>query len=73
VEGWKTLHNEELYNLNTSSSISRVIKSMKISWMGHIASMGKMHTKFWFGNLKKRDCLDYIGNDGIILRWILRK
>jgi hypothetical protein len=32
------------------------------------------HIQFWWGNLRKRDHLEYPGVDGrIILRWILRK
>jgi hypothetical protein len=32
--GWRTLHNEELHNLYTSSDISRVIKSRRMRWAG---------------------------------------
>ena len=35
---------------------------------------GKIHTGFWWGNLRERDHLDESGIDGrILLRWIFRK
>ena len=43
---------------------------------GHVARMGRgdVHTRFWFGNLKERDHLEYERVDGrIILKWIFRK
>jgi len=36
----KKLHNEELNDLYSSSSIVRVIKSRRMRWAGHVASMG---------------------------------
>jgi hypothetical protein len=48
--GWKRLHNEELHNLYISPNITRVMKSRKIKWVGHIARMGE---------LKK--CIQYFG------------
>jgi hypothetical protein len=38
---WRRLHNEELHNLYTSPSISRVIKSRRMRWVGHVAGIGK--------------------------------
>jgi hypothetical protein len=39
--GWRKLHNEELHNLYTSSSIIRIIKSRRMRWAGHVARMGE--------------------------------
>jgi hypothetical protein len=33
------LHNEELHNLYSSSSVIRIIKSRRMRWAGHVARM----------------------------------
>jgi hypothetical protein len=38
---WRKLHNEELHNLYSLPNIVRVIKSRKMSWVGHVARMGE--------------------------------
>jgi hypothetical protein len=38
---WRKLHNEELICLYSVPNITRVIKSRRISWEGHITQMGK--------------------------------
>jgi hypothetical protein len=38
---WKKLHNDELRNLYSSPNIVRVIKSRRMRWAGHVASMKK--------------------------------
>jgi hypothetical protein len=35
--GWRKLHNEELHDLYSSSSIIRIIKSRRMRWVGHVA------------------------------------
>jgi hypothetical protein len=37
--GWRKLHNKELHNLYSSSSIIRIIKSMRMRWAEHVARM----------------------------------
>jgi hypothetical protein len=37
---WRKLHNDELHNLYSSPNIVRVIKSRRMRWAGHVASMG---------------------------------
>jgi hypothetical protein len=39
--GWRKLHNEQLHNLYSSTSIIRIIKSRLIKWAGHVARMGE--------------------------------
>jgi hypothetical protein len=36
---WRRLHNEELHALYSSSNIIWVIKSRRVSWIGHVACM----------------------------------
>jgi hypothetical protein len=38
---WRKLHNDELHNLYSSLNIVRVIKSRRMRWAGHVASMGE--------------------------------
>ena len=38
---WRTLHNEELNDLYSSTNIVRAIKSRRMRWAGHVAHMGK--------------------------------
>ena len=46
---WRKLHNEELNFLYASTDIVQVIKSRRMGWLGHVASMGRgeVHTGFW--------------------------
>jgi hypothetical protein len=36
---WRKLHNEELHNFYSSTSIIRMIKSTKMRWAGHVVRM----------------------------------
>ena len=38
---WRKLHNEELYDLYSSSKIVRVIKSSRMRWAGHVVCTGE--------------------------------
>jgi hypothetical protein len=48
VGGWRKLHNEELHNIYTSPNIIRVVKS-RLSWVGHVACIGKDNCMQYFG------------------------
>jgi hypothetical protein len=37
--GWRKLHNEELHNLYSSSSIIRMTTSRRVRWAGYVARM----------------------------------
>ena len=73
---WRKLHNEELNDLYSLPNIVRVIKSIRMSWVGHVARMEKREafTGYWWGILMERDHMGDPGIDGwIILKWIFRK
>jgi hypothetical protein len=38
---WRKLHNEELRDLYSSPSITRIIKSLRMRWAGHVTRMGE--------------------------------
>jgi hypothetical protein len=42
--GRRKVHNEELHNLYSSSSIIRMIRSRKMRWAGHVARTGEKRT-----------------------------
>jgi hypothetical protein len=44
--GWRKLHNEELYNLYSSPSIIRIIKSRRMRWVAHMAQMGEKRNMY---------------------------
>jgi hypothetical protein len=42
--------------------------------IGHVQETGKVHTGFWFGDLRERDNLENLGIHGrIILKFIFKK
>jgi hypothetical protein len=56
---WRKLHNEELHNLYSSSSTTRMFKSRRMRWAGQVAGMRRrgMHTctGYWWESQKERD------------------
>jgi len=53
----RKLHDEELYELHSSPPTIRVIKSRKMSWVGHVARMGERRerrsaNRVLWGNLR---------------------
>jgi len=46
---WRKLHNEELNDLYSSPNIVRVIKSRRMRWAGHVASIGEGRRTEGFG------------------------
>jgi hypothetical protein len=43
---WRKLHNGELNDLYRSPNVVRVIKSRRMRWVGHVASMGRNVKRF---------------------------
>jgi hypothetical protein len=76
VGSWRKLRNKELHDLYASPNIIRVIKSITMGWVGHVAWTGEVRNSYIFfvGNWKGTDHLEDLGIDGkIILEWILGK
>jgi hypothetical protein len=74
--GWRKLHNEELHNLYSSSSIIKMTKSRMVRWGGHVPRMGRrgMHNRLLVESQKERD--QYEDQDVcelILLKWILER
>jgi hypothetical protein len=46
----RKLYNEELRDLYSSPSITRIIKSRRMRWAGHVARMGRIgtHIGYWW-------------------------
>jgi hypothetical protein len=57
VGGSRKLHDEELHNLYSSPSIIRMIKSMSMRWVRHVAIMGSrgMRVGYWWESQEERD------------------
>jgi len=69
---WRRLHNVELHNLYISPNVSRVIKSRRMGWTGHVTRMGKMINAYttMVAKLEGKDYSKDLGVDGtIILEW----
>jgi hypothetical protein len=52
--GWRKLHNEELHNLYSSSSLIRMIKSGGMKWAAHVARMGPKKCIYDIGGTARR-------------------
>jgi hypothetical protein len=46
TEGYTKLHNEKLHNLYSSSNTIRIIKSIRIRWMGHVVRIIEMRNAY---------------------------
>jgi hypothetical protein len=52
---WRKLHNEELRDLYSSSSIIRIIKSRRMRWVCHVARMGEKRNAYRCESQRERD------------------
>jgi hypothetical protein len=67
---WTTLCSEELYDLCCCPNVSRVTKSRRMRWAGHVASIGERRgsCRVLVGDLNERDHLEDLG-----VEWVFRK
>jgi hypothetical protein len=54
---WRKLHNDELHNVYSSSSVMRMVKSRRMGWEGHIARKERklVHVGYLWESQKGRD------------------
>ena len=70
----RKLHNKELYYLYCSPNVIWKIKSGRKRWAVHVACMGEVHTRLWWGDLRETDSLEDLDVAGrIILKWVFKK
>jgi hypothetical protein len=55
MEEWSKLHSGELYNLYSSPTIIRQIKSRRMSWVGHVACMGEKSVQGFGGKAQRKE------------------
>jgi hypothetical protein len=69
---WRKLHNDELHSLYFSPNIVRVIKSRRMSWVGHVARMGERRGVYRILVGRPEDHWQDLDAGGrITLRWTL--
>jgi hypothetical protein len=63
---WRKLHSGELHNLYSSPDIIRQIKSRRMRWAGHVASLGEGRNVYrvLVGKPEGKDHLEDQGVDG---------
>jgi hypothetical protein len=69
---WRKVHNEEFSDLYSSPNVVRVIKSRRVRWAGHVASVWERRGSFrvLWRNLMERDKFEDFNVHGrIILEW----
>jgi hypothetical protein len=56
LEGWRNMHNQELYNLDSSPDIVKGIKAVKMIWTEHVACVEAraIYANFFIEVLKGR-------------------
>jgi hypothetical protein len=68
---WRRLHCDELYHLSASPNIVDVIKTRRMTWVGHVAFIAARRDAYRFSlrNLRERE---YVEDMGIVRRMVLK-
>jgi hypothetical protein len=72
----KRLRNERLCDLCISLNTIRMIKSIRMKWVGHVARVRESRDAYrvLVGKLSERDHLEDLSLDGrIVLKWVFKK
>jgi hypothetical protein len=54
MRGWRKPHNEELHDLYSSPSMTRIIDTRRMRCAGHVARMGGEEERLWVTGRKAR-------------------
>jgi hypothetical protein len=52
--GWRKQHDEELHNSYSSPNIIRMMKTRRMSWIGHVAEWGQEECLYAIGGKARR-------------------
>jgi hypothetical protein len=72
---WRKFLNEELHGLYSTPNITRMIKSRRMGWAGHVVRIGRreIHTGLW-SDKTEGDLLEELVVDWrIILKWLFKE
>jgi hypothetical protein len=69
TENWRKLHHKGISDVYYLPNITRVIKSMKTVWEGHVAHIGKNGNSSMVlrGKLQRKSSLGDLGVDGRLI------
>jgi hypothetical protein len=68
---WRRLHYDELYHLNPSPNIVGIIKTRRMTWVGHVAFIAARRDAYRFSltNMGERE---YLEDMGVVGRMLLK-
>jgi hypothetical protein len=76
TEKWRRLYYDELYNLNALTNVVGVIKTRRMTWMGHVSFIAAKRNEYTFSlrNTSEREYLEYMSIAGrVVLKRIFKE